>query len=233
MPQRTGGRVEFVLPGAGSHRSRILLFPGEFVRQATIPLNHESRLANYFVYLVVLYMKNQRIVKSTLVLLFAVIGLSAGAQNLKTDKGHEKNPYYSTTDTRHLNVTNAEWKKILSPGLYAVAREQDTEPAFTGTMWKSFTKGTYYCAVCGNALFKSDSKFASQCGWPSFFEAIRPNSVNYKEDHSYGMSRTEVTCARCDSHLGHIFDDGPPPTGKRFCMNTISLDFLPELKASK
>jgi peptide-methionine (R)-S-oxide reductase len=166
-------------------------------------------------------------------MLIVLSGAVAHAQNLRTDKGHEKNPYYSTTDTRHLDVSNAEWKKILPPALYAVAREKDTEPAFTGHMWNSFTKGTYYCAVCGNALFRSDAKFASQCGWPSFFEAIRKNSVNYKEDNSYGMSRTEVTCARCDSHLGHIFDDGPPPTNNRFCMNTISLDFVPELGAKK
>jgi len=163
----------------------------------------------------------------TLCFIFSNI-LPAIAQNLKTTKGHENNPYYSTIDTKHLSVTDKEWKNILKPGLYAVARKQGTEPAFTGTMWNSSTKGTYYCAVCGNILFKSDAKFASDCGWPSFFEPIRKNSVNYKVDKSYGMERTEVTCARCDSHLGHIFDDGPAPTHKRFCMNTISLDFLPD-----
>lgn len=165
-------------------------------------------------------------------MLFAVMflgcALSADAQHLKTKTGHENNPYYSSTDTRHLNVSNAEWKKILPPDLYATAREQATERPFTGKFWKSDDKGTYYCAVCGNKLFRSDAKFASDCGWPSFFEPVRKDAVKYHEDHSFGMDRIEVTCARCDSHLGHIFDDGPPPTGKRFCMNSVSLDFLPD-----
>ncbi|TWR27235.1 peptide-methionine (R)-S-oxide reductase MsrB [Mucilaginibacter achroorhodeus] len=153
---------------------------------------------------------------------------AASAQNLKSSKGHANNPYYSNTDTRHLNVSNAEWKKILPPALYATAREAATERAFTGKFWNANAKGTYYCAVCGNKLFRSDAKFASDCGWPSFFEPSRKDAVIYKEDHTYGMDRTEVLCARCDSHLGHIFDDGPKPTGKRFCMNSVSLDFQPD-----
>ena len=99
-----------------------------------------------------------------------------------------------------------EWKKILSPELYAVAREQATEQPFTGKYWNQTAKGTYYCAVCGNVLFKSDAKFASSCGWPSFFEAIRKNSVIYRQDNSYGMERTEVICAKmriapCKPHI--------------------------------
>lgn len=143
-----------------------------------------------------------------------------------------ENPYYSNTDTKKLNVPNAEWKKILSPDLYAVAREADTERAFTGTMWKSETKGTYYCATCGNKLFKSDQKFVSSCGWPSFFEQTSKESITFKDDNSYGMRRIEALCGRCDSHLGHLFDDGPEPTGKRYCMNAISLDFVPDGVAS-
>ncbi len=138
------------------------------------------------------------------------------------------NPYYSRTDTTTLHVGDAEWKRILPDSVYQVARNKATERAFTGKYWDTDGLGMYYCAVCGNALFRSDSKFASSCGWPSFYQALRPNSVRYEEDRSYGMNRTEVLCGRCGSHLGHIFDDGPPPTGKRYCMNSIVLDFVPD-----
>jgi len=151
--------------------------------------------------------------------------------NIKTTMSD--NPYYSRTDTAKLNVDDEEWKKILDEEVFYIARKKGTERAFSGKYWDFEGIGTYYCAVCGNKLFKSDSKFGSSCGWPSFFEADRPNSVNYEEDYTFGMSRTEVLCGRCESHLGHIFDDGPPPTGKRFCMNSVVLDFEPDQKGSK
>jgi peptide methionine sulfoxide reductase msrA/msrB len=144
-----------------------------------------------------------------------------------------ENPYYSNSDTTKLNVSDTEWKKVLSADLYAVAREADTERAFTGSMWNSETKGTYYCAVCGLKLFRSNQKFTSSCGWPSFFEQENKESVVFKSDNSFGMQRTEALCGRCDSHLGHLFDDGPEPTGKRYCMNAISLDFVPDAIETK
>ncbi|MFI5196380.1 MAG: peptide-methionine (R)-S-oxide reductase MsrB [Chitinophagales bacterium] len=143
---------------------------------------------------------------------------------------HKNNPYYSRTDTSHLHVSNGEWKKILPEDVYHIACEKGTEYAYSGEYYKTDTKGAYYCAVCGNPLFRSDAKFASTCGWPSFYEAIRPNSVRYENDYSHGADRVEVLCGRCDAHLGHIFDDGPPPTYKRFCMNSLVLEFQPDEK---
>lgn len=147
---------------------------------------------------------------------------------MSADSSHSQNPYYSRTDTSKIVLEDSEWKKVLPPEVYYIAREKGTERAFTGKFWDYEGIGTYYCAACGNALFKSDSKFSSSCGWPSFFESLRPNAVNYHPDYTYGMNRVEVVCGRCDGHLGHIFDDGPAPTYKRFCINSIVIDFEPE-----
>ena len=144
-----------------------------------------------------------------------------------TEKQEMKNPYYSRTSTAKLRLSDEEWKVVLPEDVYNISRQKGTERAFTGDYWDYDGLGNYYCAACGNHLFISDAKFSSQCGWPSFYEPASENSVEYKKDLSHGMIRTEVLCGRCNGHLGHIFDDGPPPTHKRFCMNSIVLDFEP------
>ncbi|ASQ91538.1 peptide-methionine (R)-S-oxide reductase [Prosthecochloris sp. GSB1] len=142
-------------------------------------------------------------------------------------RGKPVNPYYSRTDTAKLELPDSIWMNVLSTEVYRVARGKGTERAFSGKYWDFDGNGTYYCAACGNALFRSDAKFASACGWPSFFEPVRKDGVSYETDTSHGMVRTEVLCGRCGAHLGHVFDDGPPPDGRRFCMNSIVLDFEP------
>lgn len=121
--------------------------------------------------------------------------------------------------------TEDEWAKELSAEEFNVLREQGTERAFTGEYWNNHENGTYSCRACGLPLFKSETKFESGTGWPSFYAPINDNNVGLRVDNSYGMSRSEVVCNRCESHLGHVFDDGPKPTGLRYCMNSISLSF--------
>jgi peptide-methionine (R)-S-oxide reductase len=145
----------------------------------------------------------------------------------------KKNTVYSKTDTGKVDLKNEEWAKILPKDVYTIARQKGTERPFTGQFWDSNEGGIYYCAACGNPLFESNAKFDSSCGWPSFFEPIKKDSLVYKPDNSYGMKRTEVECGRCGAHLGHVFEDGPPPTGLRYCINSVILDFEKAKEAEK
>ncbi len=131
-------------------------------------------------------------------------------------------------DTKTLPKTDAEWREKLSPEQYRILRESGTERAFTGPFWNSKEHGLYRCAGCGSELFRSDTKFDSGCGWPSYFEAVSPDAVRELVDRSHGMVRTEIRCATCDGHLGHVFPDGPPPTGLRYCINGHAMTFEKE-----
>ncbi|HMO62434.1 MAG TPA: peptide-methionine (R)-S-oxide reductase MsrB [Ferruginibacter sp.] len=137
----------------------------------------------------------------------------------------QTNPVYSNSDSSKVSLGDDEWKKILPEDVYYIARQKGTERAFTGKYNLHKEVGTYYCAACGSPLFASNGKFESSCGWPSFFEPITKGSIIYAPDNSYGMQRTEVMCGRCKAHLGHVFEDGPPPTGLRYCINSVILDF--------
>lgn len=132
-----------------------------------------------------------------------------------------------------ISKTEQEWKQQLSPEQYNVTRQAGTERAFTGKYWDTKEDGTYNCVCCGAPLFSSETKFNSGTGWPSFYQPVDEAAVEEHTDRSYGMSRTEARCARCGAHLGHVFPDGPRPTGLRYCMNSASLDLKPENKEKK
>ena len=155
---------------------------------------------------------------STIILLSLVVFGYSYCQD-KSEKKDQKSSNYE------VNKSENEWKSILSPEEFNVLREKGTEYAYTGEYWDFKEEGVYTCAGCGNEIFTSDTKYDSHCGWPSFYNPKDSKAVEFKEDNSLGMKRIEVVCAKCGGHLGHVFNDGPKPTGLRYCINSVSMDF--------
>lgn len=163
--------------------------------------------------------------------LFLIAFIIAACTDARSQK--EQTPIVKTAamdTTQKINRTEEEWKKILTPEQYHILREKGTDAPFTGKLTFHKEKGTYSCAACGNELFTSDMKFDSHCGWPSFDKEMAGGKIIQKVDRSHGMVRTEILCAKCGSHLGHLFDDGPTATGLRYCVNSTSLLFKDEQK---
>lgn len=141
--------------------------------------------------------------------------------------GVDNGPHDHDDARYEVRKTDAEWRAQLDPMQYQVARKAATERAFTGKYWDHWQDGVYHCVGCGTALFRSGEKFDAGCGWPSWWQEIEPGRVERLIDSSHGMTRVEVRCARCGTHLGHVFEDGPAPTGERYCINSAAIDFTP------
>lgn len=172
------------------------------------------------------------VVRICLFLLAAMVNVSCSFSQQTNKKEINKmtepektNPAFSRNNLEKVEMKEEEWKKALTPEQFYIARQKGTERPWTSKFEKFEEKGTYYCAACGNTLFKSNTKFDSGCGWPSFFEPVSKSSILYLTDNTLGMKRTEVECGRCKAHLGHVFEDGPPPTGLRYCINGVILGF--------
>lgn len=164
--------------------------------------------------------------KNLLIPVFIILSISHSCSQSKNKPNNGNSPSINTTNmSEKIYKSEEEWQKELSPEQYQVLRKKGTERPYTGKYDKFDEPGHYVCAACGNPLFDSDAKFDAGCGWPSFFESLDSTKISTETDFSLGMKRTEIMCARCGGHLGHVFDDGPQPTGLRYCVNSVSIDF--------
>jgi peptide-methionine (R)-S-oxide reductase len=170
---------------------------------------------------------NGRILVTSLALALGVAGMPPAGETGPANPAPKKVAPAAKRGVEKITKSDEEWRKILTPDQYKVLRKEGTEIAFTGKYWNHHAKGIYLCAGCGLELFSSDTKFDSGTGWPSYWAPIAKDHVHEIVDRSLGMERVEVECARCGGHLGHVFDDGPKPTGLRYCMNSASLTFTP------